>query len=86
MIDSQQIYYKTKNNEIHFVDMSWQKDKTKPVMLNYKIFKNQSVIFNPIIYDPVNNELSTFISPNILKVFPNLNEYFKDAEGSKSYN
>ena len=55
-------------------------------MLNYKIFKNQSVIFNPIIYDPVNNELSTFISPNILKVFPNLNEYFKDAEGSKCYN
>jgi hypothetical protein len=50
--------------------------------LSYKIFENQSVLYNLIEYDPINDEFSTFISSNVVSIFPNLNRYQHDCEGT----
>ena len=60
------------------MDLTWQMQKK----LSYKIFENQSVLYNLIEYDPINDEFSTFISSNVVSIFPNLNRYQHDCEGT----
>ena len=67
---------------MNFVDLNWQ--SRNPII--YEVIKNQSVIFNKIVYDTVNNQIATFTDSNTLSVFPNLTNYQREAEGSVFYN
>jgi hypothetical protein len=92
ILPGKQIYYKSKSNHLHFVDINWQeKSSEDPACSNLKdlqtrkILDNQSTFCNQIEFDAINNQLATFTSPSVLSIFPNLSENEREFEGTFEY-
>jgi hypothetical protein len=92
ILPGKQIYYKSKSIFLHFVNINWQEKSSEDSVcskLKYlqtrKIQHNQSTFCNQIEFNAINNQLATFTSSSVMRIFQNSSENEKEFEITFEY-
>ena len=87
VLPSQVLYYKSKSKRLRMIDLKVKMSNNASAYTNLAVdvWKSQAALCDKLDYDPISNQLVTYLSTNLLYVLPELSSEFHDLPGTSDF-